>query len=626
MAHTDVAAVPPMHGDDALRERRLGRLSALASDEVLAATAIVAAALTVWVTLEADFLAHPVVLAIQKADFILGPVFVGLYWRRVRPASRFGPVLIAYGFVAVPYVLQSSSNSVLFPLGLIWELPIYAMTELLILTFPTGRLDGAAAKLILTVGILGQAVPVAVIALVLPQVGADFSLSACRALCPENGLSVTTDVPLALRMADAYRVVIVAVALATIVLLIWRFVTGTPPRRRALAIGTPLGLLFLASQFLHQGFMLLAPNADEPASLEWLIAGARSLLWYGFWFALIAAQLFAARALRGLVAESLGRPSFRELERLVRGPLGDPQLRLGFRRPRSRAWVDSDGAVLAPPDEGQSLTEVERDGRPAAAIVHDRQLSDDPELLQAAGAVALLALENAELDAAWKGSLRELGDSRARLADASDRERRKLERDLHDGAQQRLMAVQIKLRLAQERVEDEALAQQLDAVGDEAEQAVEELRNLAHGIYPTVLRDYGLAAALRAIAVRAPIPVDVTDERVGRCPRSIEAAVYFCSTEALQNAIKHAGDDAHVRITVGSNSDTVGFAVADDGVGMDVAAISDGGDGLIGMRDRIGAVGGELTLTSSPGAGTCVRGTIPLDGTRPGVDQPEHAA
>jgi hypothetical protein len=248
----------------------------------IALAAVVAAAATVWVTWRADFLAHPELLAVQKADFILGPVFVGLYWLRLLPASRFGPLLIVYGFVAAGYIMQSSSSRVLFPIGLLWELPIYIGTELLILTFPTGPLDGLAAKVILAVAIVGQAVPVAVVALVLPQVGADFSLSACRALCPDNGLAVTSDVPLALHMADAYRVVIVAVALATIVLLIWRFVTGTPPQRRALTIGTPLGLLFLVSQFLHQGYKIVASDATEPVDLEWLIAGARSLLWYGF--------------------------------------------------------------------------------------------------------------------------------------------------------------------------------------------------------------------------------------------------------------------------------------------------------------------------------------------------------
>jgi hypothetical protein len=147
----------------------------------IALAAVAAAAVVMSLTWRADFLKYPHVLAVQKADFILGPVFVGLYWLRVRPASRFGPLLIAYGFVAAGYIMQSFSNSLLFPSGLVWEFPIYVGTELLILTFPTGRLDGLAAKVILWVSIVGQAVPVAVLVLVLPQAGADFSLSGCRA-------------------------------------------------------------------------------------------------------------------------------------------------------------------------------------------------------------------------------------------------------------------------------------------------------------------------------------------------------------------------------------------------------------------------------------------------------------
>jgi signal transduction histidine kinase len=283
-------------------------------------------------------------------------------------------------------------------------------------------------------------------------------------------------------------------------------------------------------------------------------------------------------------------------------------------RSSTREWVDADGAPLEPPRAGQALTEIERDG-PGLAIVHDSQLSADPELLRAAGAVALLSLENAELDTAWKDSLHELSRSRARLVKAAERERRKLERDLHDGAQQRLMAIQIKLRLAAERTEDWRLADDLEAIEGDAQQAGEELRSLAHGIYPPVLRTFGVADALDSFALKAPLPVTVRDAGIGRCPRTVETAIYFCAMEAVQNAIKHAGDGARVTITLGRDQDRVHFAVTDDGAGMAGPAARDG-DGLIGMRDRIGAVGGELAIVSAPGAGTTVRGTIPVGGAR----------
>jgi signal transduction histidine kinase len=336
------------------------------------------------------------------------------------------------------------------------------------------------------------------------------------------------------------------------------------------------------------------------------------LIWYGFLFALIAAELFAGRVLRHVVRRSLGRPSLDELEGTLREPLGDPGLRLGFWSARTREWVGHDGAALGPLSRGQVRAAVDRDGRPAVAIVHDAQLCDDPELLQAAGAAALLAREHAELDAAWRTSLGELRDSRARLASAADRERRKLERDLHDGAQQRLMGIQVKLRMAQQRVVDPELATQLEAVGVEAEASVEELRALAHGIYPPGLRDYGPADALRAFAMTAPIPIEIVDEGIGRCPRAVEAAIYFCAMEAVQNATKHAGSRARVTITLGRDEERGHFAIADDGQGSPARPVDDGSvatraarhrrrDRASGSSDRSGATRNTSETAALPG-------------------------
>ena len=313
--------------------------------------------------------------------------------------------------------------------------------------------------------------------------------------------------------------------------------------------------MFLLLRLIFQTHMLLSPARTPPPFIQWLIAGARSFIWYGFLFALIAAQLFAGRVLREVVGASMRRPSVEGLERLLRAPLGDPGLRIGFWRPRERDFAGAHGDVLEP-SPGQALTTVEREGRPAAAVLHDAQLSDDPELLAAAGGVALLAAENTELERAWNASLRVLAESRARLTEAGDHERRKLERDLHDGAQQRLMAIQIRLRAAKERERDQQLADELEVVGVDAQQAVEELRTLAHGIYPPVLRSFGLADGLRAFALNSPVVVTVDDAGIGRCPRTIEAAIYFCAIEAVQNVIKHAGDGARVTITLGRERPT----------------------------------------------------------------------
>ena len=599
-------------------------------EPMLAVFAVVAAAVAFWSTLHAEFFQYPAWLAVQKADFILGPIAVGLYWRRRRPNSPVGVVLIGLGVTGVQYIFVSSTVPALFGVGLLAENTIYVMTTLAIVAFVSGRLDGPAERLIIVFSVITQLVQIA-LGTMDPHFAPAFSISGCRVTCPANGFAIWSTPSWWPQLSDAGGVLLTAVPIATAGLLIWRFVTATPPRRRALAIGGPLILLFLMAQLSYRILFFLSPNALGPAAqpvqsgLQWTFAAARASVWYGFFAALIAAELFAGRALRGLVRDSMGRLSLRELDRMLRGPLGDPKLRLGFWRPGTREFAGADDEALAPSPD-QMLTEVELDGRPAVAIVHDRQLAEDPELLQAAGAVALLALENAELEAAWHESLRDLADSRTRLAAAADRERRKLERDLHDGAQQRLMAIQYRLRLAQDQIGDDGVVRQLEAIGVAADEALDELRALAHGIYPHVVRDFGVADGLRSFARTAPVPIEIADRGLDRCSRPVEAAIYYCSTEAIQNAVKHGGEGVHIKVTFGRDRDHVSFVIADDGVGMDTTAAGTG-DGLIGMRDRVEAVGGAVEISSSPGRGTIVRGTIPLNGHRAGsFDEPSAVA
>ena len=377
----------------------------------LAAAAAALAAVAMWVTARAGFLEHPGWLAVQKADIILGPVLVGLYWLRGRPESRFGPLLIATGFIAgAPYILQSSSDPVLFATGVLWEGPIYLSVLLLILTFPSGCLDGRAERAIFAAGAVAVALKSAIV-LISPQLAGDGSISDCRLACPPNGLRLVSDPALAVELARAMRVTIVLVALATIVLIVWRLASGTPPRRRALALGAPIALAFLLSQAAYQSARLLELEAgDVYPVIQWTIVGTRASIWYGFLLALVAAELFAGRMLRRVVIEALRRPAPEELEAMLREPLGDPTIRLAFRERSTDRWVDARGAALASPDpaSGRVLTEVQRDGRVAAAIVHDAQLAEEPELLRAGGAIVLLVQENAELDAGWKESLHEL--------------------------------------------------------------------------------------------------------------------------------------------------------------------------------------------------------------------------
>jgi signal transduction histidine kinase len=270
-------------------------------------------------------------------------------------------------------------------------------------------------------------------------------------------------------------------------------------------------------------------------------------------------------------------------------------------------YVDVDGEPLELPIDPhvRAVTRLSQHGRPVAVLIHDPMLDTDSGLVEGLAASSLMMLDNARL-------VEELHASRTRIVQTAETERRRLERDLHDGAQQRLMAIQIQLRLVEERIDDRELAARLHAVGNQAEKAVEELRALAHGIYPPVLASYGLVGALRAFTMTAQSPtIELIDEGIGRCSPTVEAAIYFCVMEAVQNATKHAGGHARVTITLGRDRERVRCAVADDGVGMDLSAADGDGDGLTSMRDRIGAVSGELEITSMPGRGTTIRATVP---------------
>jgi signal transduction histidine kinase len=246
--------------------------------------------------------------------------------------------------------------------------------------------------------------------------------------------------------------------------------------------------------------------------------------------------------------------------------------------------------------------------------------AEDQVLTELARQVAL-ALHNVQLDAALQASLEEvqvrnaqLQESRARIVAAGDAERRKLERNLHDGAQQHLVALAVKLRLTRDAVEDDpadAIAM-IDEIKGNLQDAIQELRALAHGIFPPLLVSGGLAEALPAAATRAPLAVRVDTAGIGRYSAEMEAAVYFCVMEALQNAGKHAGEGATATVTVTAKDGTLGFEVADDGAGFDVGGATEQGHGFVNMSDRLGAFGGTLTVRSTPGAGTTVTGVLPL--------------
>src|ERR1700682_1742355 len=254
-----------------------------------------------------------------------------------------------------------------------------------------------------------------------------------------------------------------------------------------------------------------------------------------------------------------------------------------------------------------------RAGAPALPTEADATLK---ELAREVG----VAINNARLDAALEATLEDLRQhaealeaSRARIVAASDAERRRIERDIHDGVQQYLVALSVKARLARQMSNRDPArtATLLEELGQDISKALDELRTLAHGIYPPLLASEGLGAAMVAAARRAVIPTQVHADGIGRDPPELEAAVYFCCLEALQNAGKYAGENATATVGIRQDGDNLIFEVTDSGAGFDPVTRARGA-GMTNMMDRVGAVGGTLRVDSKPGSGTTVSGTIPL--------------
>jgi signal transduction histidine kinase len=314
-----------------------------------------------------------------------------------------------------------------------------------------------------------------------------------------------------------------------------------------------------------------------------------------FLFGLLRSRL----ARHGLAELLLGIGTLRgeQLQRALSRALGDQSLRVAY----------APEAVAPPP--GRAASPVERDGRVMATLVYDAALDDDPELVEAVSAAAAIALENEALHAESEARLEELRASRERLVSAGDAERRRLERNLHDGAQQRLVALSLQLRLIQGRIRrDPSAAEHLvDAASDELAQSLSELRELARGIHPAVL-NHGLPAALEALADRSPVPAIVECDADERLPEAVELAAYFVASEALANIAKYSkAEHASIRLT--RTGDMAVIQIADDGIG---GADEQGGSGLRGLGDRVEALSGRLYVTSPPGAGTVVTAELPV--------------
>jgi signal transduction histidine kinase len=326
----------------------------------------------------------------------------------------------------------------------------------------------------------------------------------------------------------------------------------------------------------------------------------------------VAVTDWVALALRALARSLLLTtlpPGAPVRERLAQS-LGDRTLSIAYWLPDRETFVDERGHPVPLPDagSGRAWTAVDYDGRRVAAIIHDASLDASAELVQAAAAAASLALDNERLKADLRARVEELRASRVRIVEASNSARRKIERDLHDGAQQQLVALAVELRLLRSRIGSNAEATELiDRIDEKLSAALDDLRELARGIHPGILTDRGLAPALDSLAARAPIAVACDIDLSTRLPASVEAVAYFVVAEALTNVLKYARA-SHAAIRAHLENDNVVVELQDDGVG---GADERQGTGLQGLRDRVGALDGTLSVISPVGQGTIVRARIP---------------
>jgi signal transduction histidine kinase len=321
--------------------------------------------------------------------------------------------------------------------------------------------------------------------------------------------------------------------------------------------------------------------------------------------------LLQSRLARGGLADlfrELGTLRGVRLEEGLARVLGDPSLVLAYRVPGERAYLDGRGRPVAlPPVGDRAAAPVERDGRELGMLVYDASLDDDPELVGTVAAAAALTLDDARLQAESEDRLAELRASRERIVAAGDAERRRLERNLHDGAQQRLVSVALQLRVLQSQARaDPGLAEQLRSAGEELSQSLEELRELARGIHPAVL-NHGLEAALDSLASRSSVATTVAFDSPERLPEPVELAAYFVACEALANVAKYA-QATQARVRVSRRDGLAVIEIADDGIG---GADETAGTGLQGLADRVAALDGTLRVLSPPGAGTVVTAELP---------------
>jgi len=533
----------------------------------------------------------------EVAFLLIGGSFAAcglVAWRR-RPENRSGSLMVATGlsFLAGPLFEQFDSQVMQTLSLLVGDLWIVLLVVLL-LASPSGRpLRSATDRVLVGTVAFAYAVLGVVWVLFLDD------QSNLLAIFPDAGTAHTID--------TIQRALGFAASLGTFAVLAGRWWVATPPLRRAMLPSFAGGVSLLLFAALLASDIVTGVSHPVPI-LTWAGVGGLILTPAAFLIGMLRTRL-ARGGFADLVVELRGLRGG-ALQAALARTLRDPTLVLAGWLPEYEAYVDAGGQVVLPPAPGSDRrsTAIERDDRPIAMLVHDRSLDHEPEALEAVCAAAALALENEQLQTESRARLAELQASRARIVEAGDIERRRLERNLHDGAQQRLVAVALQLRLIQARVDSDPSSVKGLAIkaGDDLAVALDELRELARGIHPAVL-DHGLAAALESLAARSTVLTTLTVDVAQPLPPPIELAAYFVASEALANVAKYARATA-VTLRVARNGTRVTVEIADNGIG---GANASRGSGLRGLEDRVEALDGALRVASPPGGGTTVSAELP---------------
>jgi signal transduction histidine kinase len=555
-----------------------------------------AAVVSVQLAFASDHLAEPGLRAALLDWITLPYILAGLiaWWRR--PDSRFGPLMVVAGFAMFLSSLQWANAPAPYTIGLAFDLLPVALFLHLFLAFPDGRLESAPERIVVAAA-YAAALGLQLVKMLLGAGG------------PDNVLAVVAEPAAADTLGDVQLIGMAALSLTGIALLAVRRRRSGRPLRRSVSLlvdSFALGLVAIAALLLAGAFEL--PSFETIRRVTFGIVGLAPV---AFLIGLMDARL-ARSGVGDLVVELRADPPPEALREALARALRDDSLTLAYWLPEFESWADLDGRpiVLPGPDSGIATTVIDRDGAPVAALLHHPSVDDEPELLDAVSAAAGIALENGRLHSELKARLEELRGSRGRVIEAGQKERQRLERNLHDGAQQRLIALSLDLRRLETRLGDDPDAQaSLDRARQEIALSLDELRTVARGIHPAVVTGHGLAVALESLAARASVPVRLTVEVEGRVQERLEVAAYYVVCESLANIGKHA-QASSATVDVARTDGHIVVEIVDDGIG---GADSERGTGLRGLADRVEALGGRLRVWTPRGGGTRVRAEMPCE-------------